>query len=54
MWAVHDGIALAAQMTRAFIAISTGWKEVDESHDKVKAALAADTQPPDAGTFKEK
>jgi hypothetical protein len=61
VWAVTDGNPLAGQMTRAMLSTSEGWKEVDESHPKVKATLE---QPgayitdhntePDRATTKEK
>lgn len=61
VWAVTRGIPHAGQMTRAMLATSEGWEEVDESHDKVKAALGqppALVQPtitePDRATSREK
>jgi hypothetical protein len=43
VWAACDALDQAGQMTRAMLATSEGWKEVPESHAKVKAALE---QPP--------
>jgi hypothetical protein len=43
VWAVTRGIPHAGQMTRAMLATSEGWEEVDANHPKVKAAL---DQPP--------
>ena len=45
VWAVCTGIPHAGQMTRATLSTSAGWKEVDESHDKVRAALGLPNTP---------
>lgn len=45
VWAVTDGIDHAGQMTRATLSTSEGWSEVDESHDKVRAALGLPPKP---------
>jgi hypothetical protein len=45
VWAVCEGIDHAGQMTRHMLSTSAGWSEVDESHDKVRAALGLPPNP---------
>jgi hypothetical protein len=53
VWAIHPNIEHAGMMTRAMLATSAGWHEVDESHPKVLAALGKPTTEPDRATPKE-
>lgn len=45
VWAACDDLPHAGQMTRHTLSTSEGWSEVDESHDKVRAALGLPPNP---------